>query len=121
MSSSGDGDQDGRMTSPDESGRLKERLQKLERKLAAEGGGRESMTEEERGRRSSALGKAFRLSTELVAGVFVGGFFGWLLDNGMERYIGLKTLPLFLVVFLLLGIAAGLLNAVREARRMGGK
>jgi ATP synthase protein I len=115
MSSSGDGDQDGRNTSPDESGRLKERLRQLERKLEAGDGGRESMTEEERGRRSSALGKAFRLSTELVAGVFVGGFFGWLLDRW------LKTLPLFLVVFLLLGIAAGLLNAVREARRMGEK
>jgi ATP synthase protein I len=49
----------------------------------------------------------------LVAGVFVGGFIGWLLDRW------LKTLPLFLVVFLLLGIAAGLLNAVREARKMG--
>ena len=115
MSSSGDGDQDGRVTSTEESRRLKERLRQLERKLAAEDGGRESMTEEERGRRSSALGKAFRLSTELVAGVFVGGFLGWLLDRW------LKTLPLFLVVFLLLGIAAGLLNAVREARRMGGK
>jgi ATP synthase protein I len=115
MSSPGDGDQDGRMTSPDESGRLKERLRELERKLAAGDGGRESMPEEERARRSSALGKAFRLSTELVAGVFVGGFFGWLLDRW------LKTLPLFLVVFLLLGIAAGLLNAVREARRMGEK
>jgi ATP synthase protein I len=115
MSSSGDGDQDGRMSSPDESGRLKERLRKLERKLAAEDGGRESMTEEERSRRSSALGKAFRLSTELVAGVFVGGLFGRLLDGW------LGTLPLFLVVFLLLGIAAGLLNAVREARRMSGK
>jgi ATP synthase protein I len=112
MSSSGDGDQDGRMTSPDESARLKERLRKLESKLAAEEGGREGMTEEERGRRSSALGKAFRLSAELVAGVFVGGIFGLGLD-----YL-LKTKPLFLVVFLLLGIAAGLLNAVREARRM---
>jgi ATP synthase protein I len=115
MSSSGDGDQDGRIPTPDESGRLKERLRNLERKLARENGGPASMTEEERGRRSSALGKAFRLSTELVAGVFVGGFLGWLLDRW------LKTLPLFLVVFLLLGIAAGLLNAVREARRMGEK
>jgi len=115
MSSSGDGDQDGRMISPEESARLKERLRKLEHKLAAQDGGRESMTEEERGRRSSALGKAFRLSTELVAGVFVGGFIGWRLD------VWLKTLPLFLVVFLLLGIAAGLLNAIREARRMGEK
>jgi ATP synthase protein I len=115
MSSSGDGDQDGRKTSPESSDRLKQRLRELERKLEPGGGESGSMSEEERGRRSSALGKAFRLSTELVAGVFVGGFIGWLID----RWLG--TLPLFLVVFLLLGIAAGLLNAVREARKMGAR
>jgi ATP synthase protein I len=114
MSFSGDGDHGGRRTSDEESERLRERLRELERKLEPGDGERESMSEAERGRRSSALGKAFRLSTELVAGVFVGGFLGWLLDRW------LKTLPLFLVVFLLLGIAAGLMNAVREARKMGG-
>jgi ATP synthase protein I len=115
MSPSGDGDQDGRKASGEASDRLRERLRELERKLEPGKDARESMSEEERGSRTSALGKAFRLSTELVAGVFVGGFFGWLLDRW------LKTLPLFLVVFLLLGIAAGLMNAVREARRMGEK
>jgi ATP synthase protein I len=58
---------------------------------------------------------ALRLATELVVGVFGGGFIGWLLD----KWLG--TLPLFLVIFLLLGIAAGILNAVREARRMNEK
>ncbi len=115
MASSGDGGQDGRMTPEESSERLKRRLQELERKLEKENGGRVDVSEAERAQRSSALGKAFRLSTELVAGVFVGGFFGWLLDRW------LKTLPLFLVVFLLLGIAAGLTNAVREARKMGEK
>ncbi len=115
MASSGDGDQEGRKTSQESRDRLKERLRELEQKLKPGNGERESMSEAERIRRSSALGRAFRLSTELVAGVFVGGFLGWLLD----RWLG--TLPLFLVVFLLLGIAAGLMNAVREARRMGGK
>ncbi|MGO9543763.1 MAG: AtpZ/AtpI family protein [Rhodomicrobium sp.] len=115
MSSSGDGDQDGRTTSQEPGDRLKERLRELERKLEPRADEGQSMSEAERGSRSTALGKAFRLSTELVAGVFVGGFFGWLLDSW------LKTLPLFLVVFLLLGITAGLMNAVREARRMGEK
>ncbi len=115
MSSSGDGDQDGRKPLPESSDRLKQRLRELERKLEPGDGEREIMSDEERGRRGSALGKAMRLSTELVAGVFVGGFIGWLLD----RWLG--TLPLFLLVFLLLGIAAGLLNAVREARKMGEK
>ena len=112
---SGDGDQDRRKTSQESSDRLKERLRELERKLEPDVEKREGMSEEERGRRSSALGKALQLSTELVVGVFAGGFFGWLLDRW------LKTLPLFLVVFLLLGIAAGLMNVVREARKMGEK
>ena len=30
----------------------------------------------------SALARGFRLSTELVAGVLVGAFIGWLLDGG---------------------------------------
>jgi ATP synthase protein I len=115
MSSSGNGDQDGRNSLPESSDRLKQRLRDLERKLEPGQGEGGALSDEERGRRSSALGKALRLSTELVAGVFVGGFIGWLLD----RWLG--TLPLFLVVFLLLGIAAGLMNAVREARKMGEK
>jgi ATP synthase protein I len=114
MSSPG-GDEEGGIPSGEASDRLKQRLRNLERKLSAEDKGHDTLTDEERGRRSSVLGKAFRLSTELVAGVFVGGLIGWLLDRW------LKTLPLFLVVFLLLGIAAGLMNAVREARRMGDK
>jgi ATP synthase protein I len=114
MSLPGDGDQGGNAPEEEES-RLRARLRDLEQKLDAGKDERETMSEQERGRRSSALGKALQLTTELVAGVFVGGFLGWLLD----RWLG--TLPLFLVVFLLLGITAGLLNAVREARRMGGE
>jgi ATP synthase protein I len=115
MASSGDGDPDERAAVPKPADRLKERLRELERKLEPHDGEQQGLSEEERERRGSALGKAFRLSTELVAGVFVGGFLGWLLD----RWFG--TLPLFLVVFLLLGIAAGFLNVIRAAREMGEK
>jgi ATP synthase protein I len=62
--------------------------------------------------RGKAMGIAFRIATELVVGVFVGGALGWLLD----RLFG--TAPILLIVFLLLGIAAGLLNSVRAAQRM---
>jgi ATP synthase protein I len=62
--------------------------------------------------RGKAMGFAFRLATELVAGVFVGGAIGWFLD----KWLG--TAPILLIVFLLLGIAAGLLNSVRAAQRM---
>ncbi len=64
--------------------------------------------------RGSALGKAFKISTELVAGVFVGGFIGWALDRALGTHF-------LIVIFLLLGIAAGFLNVIRAARGMGEK
>lgn len=68
------------------------------------------------GRRSdiprSAMGYAFRIGVELVAGLVVGGVIGWLLDSW------LGTLPLFLILFFFLGSAAGILNVFRAARQM---
>ena len=49
------------------------------------------------------------MSTELVAGVVVGALIGWLLD----RWLGIS--PWGLIVFLLLGFAAGVLNVMRAA------
>ena len=57
----------------------------------------------------SAIGRAFRLSTEFVAGIIAGGGLGWLLD----RWLG--TSPWGLIVFLMLGFAAGTFNVVRAA------
>ena len=120
MSSTGDSDRDERKASPQSSDRLRERLRELERKLEPEGEKREAMSDAEFEKRSSALGKAFKISTELVAGVFVGGFIGWALDSLMPK-LGYHTAPFFLIVFLLLGIAAGFLNVFRAAREMGEK
>jgi ATP synthase protein I len=58
---------------------------------------------------ASAMARGFRLSTELVAGVLVGAGIGWLID----RWVG--TTPLAMIVFLLLGFAAGVLNVMRTA------
>jgi ATP synthase protein I len=57
----------------------------------------------------SAIARGFRLSTELVAGVLVGAAIGWLLD----RWLGIS--PWGMIVFLLLGFAAGVLNVMRTA------
>ena len=57
----------------------------------------------------SAMARGFRLSTELVAGVLVGAAFGWVLDH----FLGIS--PWGLIVFLLLGFAAGVLNVMRAA------
>jgi ATP synthase protein I len=58
----------------------------------------------------SAYGPAFKFAAELVVGVVVGGGLGWALD----RQLG--TAPWLMVVFLIIGFAAGLLNVVRSAQ-----
>jgi len=86
-------------------------LDELDRRLRdAQSRGRRP--EGDGGGRGNALGLAFRLATEFVAGVAVGGFIGWALDTW------LGTTPLFLLVFFFLGVAAGVLNVVRTAREM---
>jgi ATP synthase protein I len=57
----------------------------------------------------SALGRAFRMSTEFVAGVIAGGGLGWLFD----RWLG--TSPWGMIVFLMLGFAAGVYNVMRAS------
>jgi ATP synthase protein I len=58
---------------------------------------------------ASGYARGFRLSSELVAGVLVGAGLGWLID----RLLGIA--PWGLIVFLLLGFAAGVLNVMRSA------
>ncbi|MBX2805950.1 MAG: AtpZ/AtpI family protein [Hyphomicrobiales bacterium] len=92
---------------------IKARLDKLQQKLDVRD--REVIkpqTDKENVARGKAMGIAFRIATDLVAGVAVGGFLGWLLDSW------LGTAPILLIVFLLLGIAAGLRNSVRAARQL---
>jgi ATP synthase protein I len=62
---------------------------------------------------TSGLARGFRLSTEFVAGVLLGALVGWLLD----RWLHIS--PWGLIVFLLLGFAAGVLNVMRAAGLSG--
>lgn len=55
------------------------------------------------------MARGLRLSSELVAGVLVGAGMGWLLD----RWLG--SSPWGLIVFLMLGFAAGVMNVMRVA------
>ena len=57
----------------------------------------------------------FRLSSELIAGVIVGALLGW----GFDRL--LSTSPFGLIVFVLLGFIAGVVNVVRSAGVAQGK
>ncbi|WP_375205331.1 AtpZ/AtpI family protein [Hyphococcus sp.] len=59
---------------------------------------------------ASAMGRAMRLSTELLAGLFVGCLIGL----GLDRWLG--TSPLFLLVGIGVGFAAGVLNVARAMK-----
>ncbi len=103
--------QDGKNRGSDSSKSIRDRLDTLGRDLDAVERRRRSQ-EVETNARSGALGMAFRLGAEMVVGIGIGGVIGWALDSW------LGTAPAFLIVFLLLGSGAGILNSVRTARRM---
>ena len=58
---------------------------------------------------ASGMARGLRLSSELVVGVLVGAFIGW----GIDKL--LSTSPWGMIVFLLLGFAAGVRNVIRAA------
>lgn len=98
-------------------GDLSERLRRLDTALKSakvdHGAGEESRTFN---RSDSGVAQALRLASEFVAGVLAGGLLGWLFD----RLVG--SSPWGLIVFLLVGFAAGILNLMRAgglARKPG--
>ena len=63
-------------------------------------------------KRSSFMGNAFKLGTELVAAVGVGTIIGFILDSWFD------TKPWLIIIFFFLGTAAGILNVIRSANKM---
>ena len=64
---------------------------------------------------AASLGKALKISTELVASVVVGSTIGFLLDNWFD------TKPMLTICFFFMGVAAGILNVFRSAKKMHNK
>jgi ATP synthase protein I len=89
-------------------GSLEHRLSKIrgDRKVGTDQSGNEQDTAQAR---ASAMAIGLRLSSELVAGVLGGAALGW----GFDRL--LSTSPWGLIVFLLLGFTAGVINVMRTA------
>jgi ATP synthase protein I len=94
---------------------LSARLQSLSERLGHAEGHRSEEAGDRSAANASGYARGFRLSTELVAGVLVGAGLGWLID----RWLGIS--PWGLIVFLLLGFAAGVLNVMRAAGVAPGK
>jgi ATP synthase protein I len=68
----------------------------------------------------SQSGIAFRFATELVAGLLVGGGLGWGVD-WLFGHFGFHTKPVFLILFFVLGAAAGIRNVVRAATEINAE
>ena len=60
----------------------------------------------------SPVGKAMKVVVEIVAAMAVGLVIGILLDNYFD------TRPIFIIIFFLLGSAAGILNVFRVAKSL---
>lgn len=98
---------------------LRARLDKLSNALdAQQGEARKSSGADGLGQDSgsaaslgNAMGFAFRVLSEFVGAVIVGAFIGWWID----RVAG--TAPAFVIVFLLMGAAAGVWNVYRIAMK----
>jgi len=64
------------------------------------------------GSNTASLGKALKISTELVAAVVVGTTLGFILDNWFD------TRPWLTISFFFMGVAAGILNVIKSAKNM---
>ena len=74
-----------------------------------------NMRNNNQGSNAASLGKALKISTELVAAVLVGSIIGFLLDDWFD------TKPLLTICFFVIGVAAGILNVFRSAKKMQNK
>lgn len=61
------------------------------------------------------MGRGFRLASEFVAAVIVGAILGW----GVDQLFG--TAPWGMIILLLLGFAAGVLNVIRATAELNAE
>lgn len=88
---------------------LEQRRQSLEAKIAAKVTSDADKAAAEDTSTSKGVAQAFKLSSEFIAGVVAGAGLGYLID----QLAG--TTPWGMIIFLLLGFAAGVLNVLRSA------
>jgi ATP synthase protein I len=95
----------------DQKGSLEDRLKRLDAELAdkRKTDGAEEAAEARAAASRSGYAVAMKLSSEFVAAVIVGALLGYLLDH----FAG--TGPWGMIVLLLLGFSAGVLNVMRAA------
>ena len=96
--------------SPEDREAIRQRSSEIGQKLDAVKAKRAEAEQAGNVARKEAYGQAARFAADLVVGVVLGGVLGWALD----RQFG--TAPWLMVLLVVLGFAAGLLNVIRAAR-----
>ncbi|MBI3678306.1 MAG: AtpZ/AtpI family protein [Proteobacteria bacterium] len=66
----------------------------------------------------TSMGIAFRFAAEMMSGLLVGGGMGWGIDWALGRLFSIHTRPVFLIVFFVLGAAAGIRNVMHAAKEL---
>lgn len=101
--------------SPDERAAFEQRVDRLGDRL------KKAKAEHEPGRQGGdtlqgrGMAYGFRMSSELVGAIVVGGLIGY----GLDRWLG--TTPWLFLVFFVFGFAAGILNLLRAYKQMQGE
>jgi len=72
----------------------------------------DNRTPKDASRDMSNLGRGMRIGTEFIAAILVGAGIGYLID------LGLGTSPWGMLILLLVGFAAGILNVIRVVAEM---
>ncbi|MFD0916005.1 AtpZ/AtpI family protein [Pseudahrensia aquimaris] len=93
-------------------GDLDARLKRLEERIGRSKSER-AQTENEAPQADKAqMAQAFRLSSEFIAAIVVGALIGY----GIDAFFGVS--PFGLLIFLLLGFAAGIVNVLRAVGKV---
>ncbi|MBV8107510.1 MAG: AtpZ/AtpI family protein [Hyphomicrobiales bacterium] len=101
----------------DEDAKLRARLSKLSGDLKGRGAAPPPPPEGAQPRADgtgSAMAMGMRAGSEFVAAIIVGTGIGWVIDRA------LGTKPAFLIVFFMIGVAAGVWNVIRATSPKGG-
>lgn len=112
MSADGKGKTPGHgQISPEDREAIRQRSSSIGQKLDAIKAKRAEAEGVDNRARQAAYGQAMRYAADLIVGVGVGGTLGWALDQQFG------TAPWLMVLLVIFGFAAGLLNVIRAAKK----